>query len=102
MGMTVCGHPYIRFSVFRRDLLIIDDLGTEMTNQFTIAALYNLINTRLNSSKSMIINTNLRGEDILPRYGDRIASRIFGEFSAYMFIGKDLRVQEALNRLRTN
>ena len=88
--------------LFGSDLLIIDDLGTEMTNQFTIAALYNLINTRLNSSKSMIINTNLRGEDILPRYGDRIASRIFGEFSAYMFIGKDLRVQEALKRLRTN
>ena len=88
--------------LFSSDLLIIDDLGTEMTNQFTIAALYNLINTRLNSSKSMIINTNLRGEDILPRYGDRIASRIFGEFSGYLFVGKDLRVQEALKRLRTN
>lgn len=86
--------------LFGCDLLIIDDLGTELTNQFTISALYNLINTRLNSSRSMIINTNLRGEDILPRYGDRIASRIFGEFSAYVFIGRDLRIEEALKRLR--
>ena len=88
--------------LFTSDLLIIDDLGTELTNQFTISALYNLINTRLNSSRSMIINTNLHGEEILPRYGDRIASRIFGEFSAYMFIGKDLRVEEALKRMRRN
>lgn len=85
---------------FDCDLLIIDDLGTELTNQFTISALYNLINTRLNNMRSMIINTNLVGDEIPHRYGDRIASRLFGQFSAYMFIGKDLRLETALKNMR--
>ena len=76
---------------FDCDLLIIDDLGSEITNQFTISCLYNVINTRLNSSRSMIINTNLREKDIRERYNDRITSRLFGEFQAYLFYGKDIR-----------
>ncbi len=86
--------------LFSCDLLIIDDLGTELTNQFTISALYNLVNTRINSAKSMIINTNLSLDDILARYGERISSRLFGQFSGYIFVGKDLRVEEAIRRLR--
>lgn len=86
--------------LFGCDLLIIDDLGTELTNQFTISALYNLVNTRINTARSMIINTNLLAEEILARYGDRIYSRLLGQFSAYVFIGRDIRVEEALKRLR--
>lgn len=86
--------------LFTCDLLIIDDLGTELTNQFTVSALYNLVNTRLNTARSMIINTNLNLDDILARYGERVSSRLFGQFSAYIFLGKDLRVEEALRRLR--
>lgn len=86
--------------LFECDLLIIDDLGTELTNQFTISALYDLVNTRLNKSRSMIVNTNLTLPDIQNRYGDRVASRLFGQFSAYVFIGKDLRVQDEIKRLR--
>ena len=86
--------------LFECDLLIVDDLGTELTNQFTIAALYNLVNTRINTGRSMIINTNLLLEAILARYGDRIYSRLIGQFAGYIFLGSDLRVEEALRRLR--
>lgn len=73
------------------DLLIIDDLGTEMTTQFTISCLYNLINTRINRGRAMIINTNLNSADLRRRYSDRITSRLFGEFAVLVFEGTDIR-----------
>lgn len=76
---------------FSCDLLIIDDLGTELTNQFTVSCLYNIINTRLNRGKSMIINTNLTRDELNKRYADRITSRLFGEFLPLIFLGKDMR-----------
>lgn len=79
---------------FDCDLLIIDDLGTEMTNQFTISCLYNLINTRINQSKGMIINTNITRDELRKRYADRITSRLFGEFVPIMFYGGDVRAKK--------
>lgn len=76
---------------FDCDLLIMDDLGTEVSNQFTIASLYNIINTRLNNNKSIIINTNLQREELRKRYADRITSRLFGEFKPFVFKGRDVR-----------
>lgn len=76
------------------DLLIIDDLGTEATNQFTVSCLYNIINSRLISGKSTIINTNLTKEDLGKRYTDRITSRLFGEFIPLVFRGTDIRAQK--------
>lgn len=76
---------------FDCDLLIIDDLGTEMTNSFTVSTLYNVINTRLNHRSAMIINTNLGQSDLRNRYSDRITSRLFGDFSPLHFIGRDVR-----------
>jgi DNA replication protein DnaC len=76
---------------FDCDLLILDDLGTEMANQFTVSCLYNIINTRLNRGKSMIINTNLTRDELKKRYADRITSRLFGEFSPLLFLGRDMR-----------
>ncbi|MCR5264162.1 MAG: ATP-binding protein [Clostridiales bacterium] len=76
------------------ELLIIDDLGTEMTNSFTVSCLYNLINTRVNSGLPMIINTNLSMDELRKRYSDRIASRLFGEFRPLMFVGDDIRMQK--------
>ena len=73
------------------DLLVIDDLGTELTNQFTVSCLYNVINTRLNRGKPMIINTNLTRDELKNRYSDRITSRLFGEFLPIIFIGRDIR-----------
>lgn len=76
---------------FNCDLLILDDLGTEMANQFTVACLYNMINTRLNRGAPMIINTNLTRDELKKRYADRITSRLFGEFLPMIFLGRDRR-----------
>ena len=74
------------------DLLIVDDLGTEMPGQFTTAALYNLINDRLLLAKPMIISTNLTVDDMLKRYSPQIASRLRGSFERIPFVGQDIRV----------
>ncbi len=76
------------------DLLIVDDLGTEVTNQFTTSVLYNIINTRLNRRKATIISTNLSQEDFRRRYYDRITSRVLGEYQVLPFLGQDIRAQK--------
>ncbi len=76
------------------DLLIIDDLGTEITNQFTTSVLYDLINTRITRHRSTIISTNLTQEDFRRRYWDRITSRVLGEYTVLPFLGKDVRAQK--------
>lgn len=73
------------------DLLIIDDLGAEAVNQFTVACLYNIINTRLNKNLPIIASTNLTSKEIRSKYHDRITSRLFGEFNIQLFTGSDLR-----------
>ncbi len=76
------------------DLLLLDDLGTEMQTSFTLSALYNLLNTRLNRGKSTVISTNLSQNEIRARYDDRITSRLFGEYSILFFVGEDVRKQK--------
>ena len=76
------------------DLLIVDDLGTEMPGQFTTAALYSLVNDRLLSGKAMIISTNLNVEDLSRRYSAQIASRLRGSFTRMTFVGEDIRVKK--------
>ena len=76
----------------RCDLLIIDDLGTEMPGQFVTAALYSLLNDRLLSGKPMLITTNLSSEEMGRRYSPQIASRIYGGFVGKTFVGQDIRV----------
>jgi DNA replication protein DnaC len=73
------------------DLLILDDLGTEVTNQFTNSCLYLVLNNRINLKKPTIISTNLTSKEIKERYTDRIASRILGEFKPLLFVGTDVR-----------
>jgi len=74
------------------DLLIIDDLGTELPGNFTVAALYTLLNDRLLAGKPMIISTNLNIEEIRARYSPQIASRVEGSFRVLNFMGNDIRV----------
>ena len=76
---------------FECDLLIVDDLGCEMMNQFSLSCVYNLINTRLNAGRSTIINTNLTSEELKRSYFDRITSRLFGEYRILVFKGEDIR-----------
>ena len=79
---------------FSCDLLIIDDLGTEVINQFTVSCLYNVINMRLNRKKATMISTNLSQDEFRKKYWDRIASRVFGEFTVLPFCGIDVRSQK--------
>ena len=76
------------------DLLILDDLGTEVVNQFTQSTLYYVINTRLNAGRPTIISTNLTGNDLRKAYSDRITSRLIGEYSVIPFYGVDIRKQK--------
>lgn len=76
------------------DLLIIDDLGTEMPGQFVTSVLYNLVNDRLLAGKPMIISTNLNTEDLGKRYSPQIASRLRGSFTRVAFLGEDIRVKK--------
>ena len=77
---------------FDCDVLIIDDLGTELSNQFTATVLFNVINTRLCRGSATIINTNLSQKEIRERYDGRTSSRIFGEFRPLPFVGTDYRL----------
>ena len=75
------------------DLLIIDDLGTEFINQFSISVLYNLLNTRINKGLSTIISTNLSATELAGKYEGRIYSRMIGaDYTVLRFDGKDHRV----------
>ena len=74
------------------DLLILDDLGTEMPGQFVTASLYGLINDRILYNRSMVISTNLNVDELSRRYSPQIASRLHGSFSRLTFVGEDIRV----------
>ena len=77
------------------DLLIMDDLGTEFSSQFSTACIYNLLNTRQNKGLSTIISTNLSARDLQERYEDRITSRIVGmDTRILQFVGKDNRLNK--------
>ena len=77
--------------VMNCDLLILDDLGTEMTTAFVQSALYQIVNGRLMEKRSTIISTNLSPEKLAQRYSPQIASRIEGEYQILPFVGTDIR-----------
>lgn len=74
------------------DLLIIDDLGTELAGQFVTTALYSLVNDRLLENKPTIISTNLTVDDLSNRYSPQIASRLRGSYRRVAFVGDDIRL----------
>ena len=75
----------------RCDLLILDDLGSEMTGPLAQAALYEVVNSRLQADRRTIISTNLSLEQIGERYTPQITSRIGGLFRELTFYGQDIR-----------
>lgn len=77
--------------LFNADLLIIDDLGTELSNTFTNAEIFNIVNTRLINNTKTIISTNLTPKEISDIYTDRVFSRILEKFIPLRFFGPDLR-----------
>ena len=78
--------------LYRCDLLIIDDLGTELTNQFTSSQLFSLLNERHLGKKSTLISTNFSLAELRDRYSDRIFSRITSNFEVCRLAGEDIRM----------
>lgn len=77
--------------LLRCDLLIADDLGTEMTTGFVQSALYRILNTRLLEDRATIVSTNLSPDELGRRYGAAVLSRIRGEYECLAFYGEDIR-----------
>ena len=86
--------------IYGCDLLIIDDLGTEITNTFVASQLFSCLNERGLRKKAMIISTNLSLEELRDRYSDRIFSRITSSFSLCKLTGQDIRICKKRNRQR--
>lgn len=80
--------------IFNCDLLIIDDLGTELTNSFVSSQLFLCINERIMRQKSTIISTNLKLENFSEIYSERTFSRIASNYHMVKLIGKDIRIQK--------
>lgn len=76
------------------DLLILDDLGAEYSSNYINSSIYNLVNTRMLAQKPTIISTNLSMQEIEKRYSERFASRLFGHFGVFTFIGDDIRYEK--------
>ena len=84
--------------LYRCDLLIIDDLGTELTNNFVTTQLFSCLNERHVRRKHTIISTNLSLEELRNRYSDRIFSRITSNYQIYKLSGPDIRIYKKLHK----
>lgn len=84
--------PYLN-EIYNCDLLIMDDLGTELSTQFSNQVIYNILNKRIVKGKKMVISTNLSVLDFQNTYSERIVSRIIGNFEACKFTGEDIRLK---------
>ena len=81
------------------DLLIIDDLGTELINTFTTSQLFYLVNARMNRKKGTIISTNLPVNSLRDEFTDRVTSRIMSGYTIIPLYGEDIRIQKKLKGL---
>ena len=79
------------------DLLIIDDLGTELNNAFVTSQLFLCINERLLARKSTIISTNLSLDELQNEYSERIFSRLISNYEIMLILGDDIRIKKAIS-----
>lgn len=86
-------------NIYTSDLLIIDDLGTELTNNMIISELYEIINQRQISKKSVIISTNLSLRQLDQKYSERSMSRIFENYTLLNFYGENIRYQKCQQKM---
>ena len=84
-------------NIFDCDLLIIDDLGTELSNSFTTSQLFLCLNERLLRKKSTLISTNLNMSELAATYSERICSRIFSNYTMIKLFGDDIRIKKKLH-----
>ena len=76
------------------ELLIIDDLGTELVNSFTNSRLFYCINERILAGQSTIISTNLSLEELMNTYSERIFSRLTMSYQIFKIFGDDIRLKK--------
>ena len=81
-------------NIFDCDLLIIDDLGTELANSFTTSQLFLCVNERILRQKSTIISTNLSMNQMVDVYSERTLSRISSNYSIIKLFGDDIRIKK--------
>ncbi len=82
------------------DLLILDDLGSEMHTSFSQSCINNIVNTRMMRGLSTVISTNLTLEEIEKQYTARVASRILGSYNLLQFLGGDIRQQKMVEAIK--
>ncbi len=85
-------------NIFECDLLIIDDLGTELSNAFTSSQLFLCLNERILRRRSTIISTNLAFGQLVDIYSERTFSRISSNYAILKLFGNDIRIQKKLER----
>lgn len=84
------------------DLLILDDLGTELANTFTVSRLFQILNERALRRRSTILSTNLSPKDFRDIYSERVFSRITSSYTLVKFTGSDIRIRKKIARSRQN
>ncbi|MCL2089488.1 MAG: ATP-binding protein [Oscillospiraceae bacterium] len=84
-------------SAAEADIFVLDDLGTEFETKFSVAAIYDTVNTRMNRNLPTIISTNLDISELESRYSQRIISRLMGDFILLQFAGRDIRQIKSRN-----
>ncbi len=80
--------------IFSCDFLIIDDLGTELTNNFTLSQFFEIVNQRILSRRSTLISTNLTIKQLQERYTERIMSRLVADYMVFYIYGNNIRYQK--------
>ena len=93
---TFSSNEHISY-ILNCELLIIDDLGTELVNSFTASQLYYFIEERHLNQKSTIFSTNLSFKELRDRYSERIFSRFTGYYTFHMLVGDDIRIKIAIS-----
>lgn len=88
--------------IYNTELLIIDDLGTEVTNNFVASQLFEVINKRQLSGRSTLISTNLTMKQFRDRYSERIMSRIISDYAVYNIYGDNIRYQKRKKAIQAN
>ncbi len=82
--------------IYDCDLLIIDDLGTEVANNFTMSRLFSCINERARTNRPIVISTNMTLAQIQSRYSERISSRLISNYKILELYGKDIRIRKLI------
>lgn len=85
-------------TLLESDLLILDDIGTELANTFTVSKLFQILNERALRRKSTIVSTNLSPKDFRDIYSERIFSRITSSYTLVKFCGSDIRIRKKISR----